>query len=119
MRNISFALTTDQIRARTKTVTRRLGWKTLRPGTLLRAVVKSRGLKPGETVQPLAVIRVVKVTREPLREIARHGDDPALEGYPQMTPEQFVAHFCGHMKVTPDTEVTRIEFEYVDEEASS
>ena len=32
MRNISFALTTPQFKARTKTVTRRKGWLMLQPG---------------------------------------------------------------------------------------
>ena len=35
MRNISFALTKQQFLDRTKTVTRRLGWKNLEVGTLL------------------------------------------------------------------------------------
>lgn len=48
MRNMSFALTTDQILAGTKTVTRRLGWLRLQPGDHLRPVRKCMGLRPGE-----------------------------------------------------------------------
>lgn len=110
MRNISFQMTTDQILGRTKTVTRRLGWLTLKPGDMLRACEKCMGLKPGEKVRQLAVIRITSVRRERLEEIT--AEDCALEGFPDMMPEEFVAMFCRHMKVTPDTPVTRIEFEY-------
>lgn len=58
-RNISFALTTDQIRDRTKTVTRRKGWKFLKAGDTLNACVKCMGLRPGEQIERLAIIRVV------------------------------------------------------------
>lgn len=119
MRNISFALTKDQIRGRTKTVTRRNGWDFVKPGDLLQGVEKCQGLKKGETVKPLSVIRVVGVTREQLR---RMTDDPAYgatecerEGFPEMTPAQFVEMFCrSHRGCTPDSEITRIEFGYVD-----
>jgi hypothetical protein len=110
MRNISFAHTTDQIRNRSKTVTRRLGWRTLRPGTLLRACVKIRGLKPGEALRPLAVIRVVSVRTEPLGAIT--AEDVVKEGYSGMTTEEFVAMFRETMKTTADAEVVRIEFAY-------
>src|SRR5438094_147363 len=103
MRNISFAHTTDQVRLRSKTVTRRLGWRFLKPGDLLRACVKTRGLKPGEPLLPLAVIRVVSVRAEPLSAIT--ADDVAKEGYEGMAPGEFVANFCDQMKTTPDAEV--------------
>lgn len=81
MRNMSFALTTDQVRQQTKTVTRRLGWKTLKPDTLIQPVVKGMGLKKGETVERIGgPIRVLNVRREPLNIIgarylyARVGD---------------------------------------------
>jgi hypothetical protein len=112
MRNISFSLTTDQIRAKTKTVTRRLGWHNLKPGTLLQACVKCMGLKPGEKIQKLAVIRVVAVEREPLEEITV--DDVRREGFDAMTPDEFIKVFCEHMGVDRFAEVTRIEFEYED-----
>ena len=44
MRNISFSMTTEQVRRREKTVTRRLGWSDLKPGTILQAVEKAQGL---------------------------------------------------------------------------
>lgn len=123
MRNMSFMLTPQQIKAQTKTVTRRLGWRDLKPGTLLRAVRKCQGLKKGETIDRLGVLRVVDVRREPLRaltddldygfaEVEREGlaDHPRVRGY----PSSFVEFFCGsHRGCTPESTVTRIEFEYV------
>lgn len=122
MRNISFMLTTGQIRARTKTVTRRVGWAKLAPGQLLRGVEKCMGLKAGEKVKELAVIRVVSVRREPLMAMTDDLDygfnECVKEGFGDhhslRWPTQFVDFFCdSHRGCTPATLVTRIEFEYV------
>lgn len=48
MRNISFAMTTEQFRRGEKDVTRRFGWWFLKPGDQLRVVEKTIGLKKGE-----------------------------------------------------------------------
>lgn len=117
MRNISFALTTAQIIDRSKTVTRRLGWATLKPGTVLCAVEKSQGLGKGGKVRRLGQIRVVDVRQEPLRCMhgTSYGDAEATrEGFPTMSGEQFAAMFCEHMGCSLDTVVTRIEFEHLD-----
>ena len=117
-RNMSFSLTTEQIRNRTKTVTRRLGWKHLSPGEIVNACVKCQGLKPGETIERLAEVRVISVRRESLEELmfTSYGkEEAAKEGFPGMTGHEFVEMFCDHMRVTPPTEVTRIEFEYLDD----
>lgn len=123
MRSISFALTTEQIRNRSKTVTRRLGWDHLKPGTLLQGVVKGMGLKKGESPEKLAVIVVTDVRREYLDEMEnrlRYGAGECRnEGFPEMAGDQFVAMFCRHMGVKPSTEVTRIEFRYVPGGAAS
>lgn len=113
MRNISFALTTGQVRAKTKTVTRRLGWLNAKPGDRLQPVVKGMGLKSGETVERIgAHIRLVSVRREPLNAIT--ADDVTREGF-TMTPDEFVVLFCrSHKGCAPDTEVTRLEFVYED-----
>lgn len=118
MRNMSFALTTPQIRARTKSVTRRLGWMDLRPRTELQAIVKGQGLKKGEHPEKICVIRVKSVRREPLMAMLEGSTYGAVEvvkeGFPNMTPRQFVETFCDHHGVTYDKPITRIEFEYVD-----
>jgi type IV secretory pathway ATPase VirB11/archaellum biosynthesis ATPase len=112
MRNMSFALTTAQIRNRTKTVTRRLRWATLKPGTLLQPVVKSQGLPKGGTVEKIGgPIRVVSVRREPLDKIV-WPDDVVREGFAGWTAWQFIEMFCEHNGCTPSDLVTRIEFSY-------
>lgn len=117
MRNMSFMLTTEQIKNRTKTVTRRLGWKTLKPGTVLNACVKCQGLKKGEKVKKLCQIRVTDVRREPLNTIGYFSEftyhEATLEGFPDMTGPEFVEMFSKNMRVAFDEKVTRIEFEYV------
>lgn len=109
---MSFQLTTDQIRQRSKTVTRRIGWASLNAGDVLDAVVKAQGLRKGEHVEKLARIRIVSNQPEPLELIT--SGDVAREGFPEMTPAAFVSMFCQAMKCEPRQIVNRIEFEYVD-----
>lgn len=117
MRNMSFMLTKGPFRARTKTVTRRLGWKNLKPGVLVMGCEKCQGLKKGESPVKLGKIRIKSVRREPLDRMAKdeeYGNAEArLEGFPDLTGLEFVTMFCRNMKVIPETEVTRIEFEYL------
>lgn len=116
MRHMSFALTAPQIRARTKTVTRRLGWVGLKPGTLLQPVVKGQGLKKGEHIEPIGgPIRVVSVQRVVLGNIRK--SDCVREGFPDLQPLEFAAMFCRHNGGTVHQAVTRIEFSYVDEQS--
>jgi hypothetical protein len=112
-RNISFALTTDQFRNRTKTVTRRLGWKTVKVGDVLMGCEKCMGLKPGETLQRLGLIRVVDARREVLMAIT--DEDVAKEGFPGKNSRWFVDMFIREMKPKAFHReiVTRIEFEYL------
>ena len=110
-------LTTDQIRDKTKTVTRRKGWTSLTPGTVLNACVKCMGLKPGEKIERICQIRVTDVRREKLSamNILRYGDKEArLEGFPEFSGSEFVRMFCDHMGGDRHQMVTRIEFEYVE-----
>jgi hypothetical protein len=115
MRNMSFALTTQQVREKTKTVTRRLGWENLKAGELIRAVEKCQGLKKGEKIRPICVVRVKMVNREPLQWLNQH--ECVKEGFPFLTPEQFVEMFCEANGCRRNVKVTRIEFEYVTEES--
>lgn len=120
MRNISFALTTAQVRRREKTVTRRVGWLKLEVGGKLQPIEKGQGLKKGQQVAKVGgPVRVVGVRREPLRRML---DDQAYgqaecvrEGFPDLTPQQFVTFFLASHQCTVDDPVTRIEFEYVEE----
>jgi hypothetical protein len=113
MRNMSFALTTAQIRNRTKTVTRRTGWRFLKPGDVVRAVEKSQGLKKGQKVRPLAVLRIESVRREPLCYV--DDLDVQREGFPNMRAAEFMEMFeRTHRGAHGFLDVTRIEFSYVD-----
>lgn len=116
-RNMSFAMTTPQFRDRTKTVTRRLGWRFLKPGDIVMGVEKSQGLKKGETVTRLGLIRIVGVRREPL--LAIDDTDVAREGFPGQTADWFIGMFCKANKVDAGAFVNRIEFEYLDEESAA
>jgi hypothetical protein len=116
MRLMAFSLTTPQVQARTKTVTRRAGygWLALKPGQRVQAVEKGMGLKKGETVNRLAVLRIVDVRLEPL--IAIDQADVSAEGFPEMTPHEFIAFFCRtHRGTQPTDEVVRVQFEYADQ----
>lgn len=114
MRNMSFAMTTEQYEARTKTVTRRFGWWTLKPGDVVMGVKKAMGLKKGEQLEKLHPFRVVSVRKEPLNAIMQ--DDCVMEGFPDMTPAEFVAMLVKRYGCPPDAVCNRIEFEHLDGE---
>ncbi len=119
MRNLSFALTTQAVENRTKTVTRRCGrfwFDHANPGDLISGVRKSQGLKPGEKLERLATIRVRTLALIDLRDEFKHdGYETAREGFPWLTWAEFVVMFCQHMpRARKDPRVTRIEFEYVE-----
>jgi hypothetical protein len=114
MRRMSFALTTDAVLERRKTVTRRLGWAFAKVGDLYLAVDKLRT----KSARKLGVIEVVDVRAESLWAICREeGDACAREGFPDLTPEQFVEMFAKSMNVRAKGSigVHRIEFRYVDD----
>ena len=121
MRNISFSMTTEAVRRHEKTVTRRLGWWTLQPGEVLQAVEKAQGLKRGEHVKPICLIRVVSVIEEPLWSIRAYGPlDVIREGFPTLTIVEFIDMFIrAHRRdgICPTTLVNRIGFEYVETHA--
>jgi hypothetical protein len=119
MRNMSCSLTKEQVLARTKLVTRRLGWLDLRPGELIQLCEKCMGRKKGEPLVKLAVVRIVSVRRERLDRMERRPRYGAvecrLEGFPEKTPAEFVLFFCEtHAKCTPKKTITRILWTYVD-----
>ncbi len=119
MKNMAFSLTTAQVSAGIKTVTRRTGWAKLKAGEEFCAVVKGQGLKPGEKVQRLAILRCVSNGQESLSELVadpKYGKEEARkEGFPELTGLGFVRFFCEKANNGTDawTVVNRIEFEYV------
>ncbi|MFH2064965.1 MAG: ASCH domain-containing protein [Pseudomonadota bacterium] len=110
-RNMSFMLTTEQVKNGDKDITRRLGWWFLKPGEVLNTCEKCQGLKKGEKVKKINQIRIISTRAEPLNVIDQQ--DCIREGFPEMTPDEFVKMFCRHNSCDPDTEVNRIEFEYI------
>jgi len=111
-RNMSFALTTQQVKDQSKDVTRRFGWWFLKPGDKLWAVEKAMGLKPGEKIMRLALIEVVSVRKEPLDQIT--ADDCEREGFPEFLPSDFVKMLPSHYRCDASKHVNRIEFRYLD-----
>jgi len=110
MRNMSFTLTIEQFKSKTKTVTRRLGWRSIKPGDLINGCKKCQGLKKGEKVIKLGVIKIVSSAWQRLDEITWEECD--REGFPDMAPAEFVEFFCKANMCFPETNVNRIEFEY-------
>ena len=106
-------MTTPQVRVGTKDVTRRLGWWFLKPGDIVNAVEKCRGLKKGEKVKLIRQIFIISTRRESLNHI--DALELIREGFPGMTPFDFISMFrkanhCGLFE-----NVTRIEFGYVEQ----
>lgn len=114
---MAFSLTTRQMRDRSKTVTRRIGWHDLRPGDLVQAIVKGQGLKKGERVEKLGVIEIVANSRERLDRLFKgytYGPAEMLkEGFSIMLTGDFVDMFCKANGCKPSTVVNRIEFRHV------
>lgn len=109
---MSFMLTKPQFLARTKDVTRRCGWWFAKAGDVYEGVEKGQGLKKGETVVRIGQIRVLSVRPERLGDIT--DAEVVREGFPEMTPADFIDMFCKANKCTPAKMINRIEFEYMD-----
>jgi hypothetical protein len=119
---MSFFLTKDAYLDGSKTVTRRggkglKGWPFLKAGDLCNGVEKSQGIPKGGKIKRLGQHEIVSTRFEPLQRMI---DEPEygkqeviLEGFPEMTPAQFVAMYCKHNGCTPDFKVNRIEFKRI------
>lgn len=124
MRNMSFFLTTQQFLDYCKDLTRRIGWGFLKPGEHFMAIEKGQGLKFGEHVWRLGECICISNEPEPLLAICRlpiRGlrSECGREGFPEMTPREFVKMFCeanskGKKRCYPDTIINRIEFRRLD-----
>lgn len=112
-RLMSVAMTTQAVIERRKTVTRRKGWLYLKPGDRLTLCKKVQGRKPGEPLVRLCDVEVVNVRREQLIDIT--SAEVGREGYPEMTPSEFVNHFFVEAQGMMLSDwVTRIEWRYLD-----
>jgi hypothetical protein len=107
---MSVALTAPAVRNRTKTQTRRVGWRRLEVGHQLALCPKYRGVRRADR-ELITIVDVLSVRREPLSAIA--AADVIAEGFPDLPPAEFVEFFCRtHRGVTPASEITRIEWAY-------
>lgn len=111
MRNMSFSMKTQQMKDRTKTVTRRFGWWDSEPGDVVMAVEKGMGLKKGEKVKRLYPIEILGCRGEPLYHIDK--EDCVKEGFPEYSPNDFVWMMKKKFKCDRDVKVNRIEFREV------
>ena len=112
-RLMSVSLTEQQVRDRSKTVTRRMGWLMLQPSTRLTLCRKVMGRKRGEPLVRIVDVEVLDVRRERLDTITT--EDVQAEGFPGMTPQEFAEFFCSsHKGCTPASTVTRIRWRYID-----
>ena len=111
-RNMSCAMTTQQVIDEIKDVTRRFGWWFLKPGDKLWLVEKAMGLQKGEKINRLKLVEVVSTRPEPLNAITQ--DDVIREGFPDWTPQRFVQMLVDHYKIDPTKICNRIEFKYLD-----
>jgi hypothetical protein len=110
---MSVALTEQAVRDRRKTVTRRLGWRMLKPGDRLTLCHKVMGRRKDEPLVRICEVEVVDVRRERLWNIT--DEDVGREGFDldAWSASDFVEFFCEHMNCKPDTAVTRIEWRYL------
>jgi hypothetical protein len=113
VRNMSFSKTIPQFRARTKTETMRLGWKSLKPGDFFHAVEKAQGLKKGEKHVSLGIARCLSNTTVRVRDTTM--SNVAAEGFPGCTVKGFIEMFCELNHCDWNREVQRIKFEYMEE----
>lgn len=112
-RNMSFAMTTEQVRAQSKDVTRRFGWWFLKPGDKVWAVEKSMGIPAGEKIKRIRMIEIVSTRAEPLNAITTL--DCTREGFPSFTPKEFIDMLVDHYRINPTELCNRIEFRYIAE----
>ncbi len=115
---MSVARPLEQVRARQKSVTRRLGWRHVRVGEQIMLCEKAVGLQRGEDAERIVAVEVVSLRQEPVSAIT--ADDVIAERFPCLNRQEFVAFFCAtHRGVLPDTEVTRIHWRYLDDQPPS
>jgi hypothetical protein len=115
--NMAFSKTIEQVRNKTKRVTRRIHKKPIQIGAVYTAIEKGMGLKRGAHVVKICDFIPTDSRWEPLRrmidEIEYGKREVILEGFPKMTPAEFVEMFCTMHHCPPETLVDRIEFKYM------
>lgn len=108
-RLMSVAYTEAQVRDRSKTQTRRVGWRMLKAGDELTLCPKVMG-RQGAPLDRIVTVEVTEVRRERLVDIGLA--DVGAEGFPDWSPGEFVAFFVSMFNVPPTTELTVITWRY-------
>jgi hypothetical protein len=118
-RRMSCSLTVDQVKARTKTETRRHvdTWKDLKPRDRLTLIEKGMGLPKG--ARQVVLADVVVVANDVVRLYDITEADVAAEGFPEMSAFEFIemwlhahgVHFLSQSEAMR-FEVRRIRWEY-------
>lgn len=122
MSNMSFSATIEPVRSKVKRVTRRTGWSRLRAGDVVQPVERCMGIAKGEKVKPIGgPIRILSVKPEPLCSLLQDPEYAArelvLEGFGESDLDQFMRLLKRlNPGISPETEVKRIEFEYLPEQ---
>lgn len=119
-RLMSVAYTEAAVLDRTKTVTRRLGWRHAEPGQRVVLCRKVMGRKAGEPLHRLVVVQFEDVRRERLDLMLTERTyglaECDREGFPELNPESFLhTYFTKAQGVELDTEVTRIRWSYLED----
>lgn len=116
-RRMACSLTIDAVRSRIKTVTRRHAntWGALLPGQRLTLIEQGMGLPKGAEQVVLAETVVVSNEIVSLDDIDQADVD--AEGFPHLTPAEFIDMWCRSHGVTDpaNVRVRRIEWRYLDE----
>lgn len=97
-RRMSCSMTTDAVRNRTKTVTRRetRTWRNLQVGDRLTLVEKAMGLPKGAKQVVLAEVEIVSVRCEPITAIWDEPGGVEAEGITDMSPNRFAYWWAEH-----------------------
>ncbi len=114
--NQSFTLTTAQMYACTKDVTRRNG-RVAKVGETVQAIEKGQGIPRGQHIKIIGQILYLSVRDEPLRRMLddlEYGRAECIrEGFPDTKPHEFVTMYCLANKCTPEQIVHRVEFKHL------
>ena len=111
MRNKSFFLTTPQYRDGSKTCTRHQCNRTPPVGEKFMGIVKGQGIPKDEHIEKLHVGEYVNVRWERIDAITQ--EDVVKEGFPDKTPEWFIAFYCKANKCKPSDLCCRQEFKHL------
>lgn len=113
MRNISFSLTTEQVRAGTKTSTLRRGWAFAKPGDRYMGCEKCQGIKKGQKIVKIRVIEVVSNTPWTGSMAACTPELVKSEGFAGMSGEAFWLFLRDDLRVYKGEVLNRLMFKYV------